>query len=147
MYGKALLATDHVGANYVIGEANGIVVPVTELGRGLQSFLNRVEDLAAMQTESRLRYLHLATPELERDEVLRMVRENLENPPPPSTMEVRPVRQFFRKEDVGEAHWRFLVWGMPVLKCRKIFWLKRFIRWALVGIGVNPGRLGYATEE
>ena len=147
MYGKALLATDHVGANYVIGEANGIVVPVSDIGRGLQSFLNRVEDLAAMQMESRQRYLHLATPELERDEVLKMVLENLENPPPPGTMEVRPVRQFFRKEDVGETHWRFRIWGVPVLKCRKISWLKCFIRWVLVGMGVDPGRLGYATEE
>lgn len=147
MYGKALLATDRVGAKYVIGAGNGCVVPLGELKRGLQYFLDNAGALAEMQAESRRRYLALATPDREREAVLTMVEENLGNPPPPDTAEVHPVRQFFRKEDADPTRWRFLVWGVCVLECRKIAWLKRVARRLLTAIGVDPVRIGYTRES
>ena len=147
MYGKALLSTEHVGANYVIGDANGCIVPIGELARGLRFFIDNAGRLEEMQAESRRRYLESATPDQERAEVLKMVAENLGNPPPPGTPEICPVRRFFRKEDADSDHWRFLVWGVCVLKCRKIAWLKRFVRRILAAVGVDLARIGFTTES
>lgn len=146
MYGKALLSTDHVGANYVIGERNGCIVPLGEIGRGLQYFLDNADRLTEMQHLSRQAYLEMATPERERADVLKMVADNLSHQPPPGTAEIRPVRQFFLKEDVGTMHWRFRLWGVPVLKCRKQTWVKRLVRRVFVALGISPDRLGYAAE-
>lgn len=146
MYGKALLATDRVGANYVVGEANGRVVPVDGLAAGLRHFLDHAAGIPGMQEASRRQYLRYATPARERADVLRMVEENLDNPPPPGTGEIPPVRQFFKKEDVGETHWRFRIWGVPVLTCRKLSRAKRMVRGILVALGVDPGRVGFTSE-
>lgn len=146
MYGKALLSTPRVGANYVIGADNGCIVPVDELGRGLRQLLDGAGRLAEMQAASRRRYLETSTPELERDAVLKMVADNLDNPPPPGTGEVRPPRPFFRKEDVGTTHWRFRIWGVTVLKCRKMAWAKRLARRVLVALGADPARHGFSAE-
>lgn len=146
MYGKALLATDTVGARYVVGEANGRVVPVSRLSEGLAYFDAHRAELSAMQRESRQRYLEYATPERERAAVLEMVENNIGNIPPESTA-TRPVRQLFKKTDVDADHWRFFIWGVPVLKCRKIRWVKRTARRILVALGIDVVRLGFSAEE
>ena len=147
MYGKALLATDHVGAKYVVGAENGIVVPIERLVDGMEFFDKRRTELPAMQRASRQMYLTLATPELERKNVLRMVEAGMSNPPPESYPAARPIRQFFKKTDVDADHWRFFILGVPVLKCRKVRWIKRMARRVLGALGIDVVRLGFSAEE
>lgn len=146
MYGKALLATETVGANYVVGEANGRVVPVSRLVDGLAWFERHRTELPAMQRASRQMYLRYATPDSERAAVLEMVERNIGNVPPESAA-ARPVRQLFKKTDADADHWRFYVWGVPVLTCRKCRRLKRIARRLLRSLGLDPVRFGFAPEE
>lgn len=146
MYGKALLATETVGARYVVGETNGKVVSVSRLSEGLAYFDAHRAELPAMQRESRQMYLRYATPERERAAVLEMVESNIGNIPPESTA-TRPVRQLFKKTDVDADHWRFFIWGVPVLKCRKCRGIKRIARRLLRSLGLDPVRFGFSPEE
>lgn len=147
MYGKALLATDRVGAAYVVNGHNGVVVPVPDLGRGLRHFVDRVAWLQAMQEESRRQYLMQATPAREQADILKMLADNVCNRPPPVAGGHRPVRQFFKKENIGTSHWRFRIWGVPVLTCRKHAGLKRFVRVMLERLGLDPCRFGFTSES
>ena len=147
MFGKALLASDRVGAGYVVNGRNGVVVPLAELGRGLRHFLVNFPQLRAMQQESRRQYLQWAPPARERADVLKMLADNVANFPPADRNGRAPVRQFFKKENVGATHWRFLIWGVPVLKCRKMRWAKRLARRLLVCLGANPDRFGFTSES
>lgn len=147
MYGKALLATDHVGAKYVVGAGNGIIVPIERLVDGMTFFDGHRAELPAMQSASREMYLTFATPDLERKNVLRMVETGMGNPPPESYPAAKPIRQFFKKTDVDADHWRFFIWGVPVLKCRKVRWVKRTLRRILGALGIDVVRLGFSAEE
>ena len=113
----------------------------------MEFFDKRRTELPAMQRASRQMYLTLATPELERKNVLRMVEAGMGNPPPESYTTARPIRQFFKKTDVDADHWRFFIWGVPVLKCRKIRWVKRMARRVLGALGIDVVRLGFSAEE
>lgn len=146
MQGKALLATETVGAGYIVGEGNGRVVPVADLFGGLAYFDAHRAELPAMQRESRRMYLQYATPDRERAAVLEMVERNLGNVPP-EPAQTRPVRQFFKKTDVDADHWRFYLWGVPVLTCRKCKRAKRFARGMLRRLGLDPARFGFTPEE
>ena len=57
------------------------------------------------------------------------------------------IRQFFKKTDVDADHWRFFIWGVPVLKCRKVRWIKRMARRVLGALGIDVVRLGFSAEE
>ncbi len=146
MYGKVLLATENVGAKYVICDANGIVVPVSRLAHGLLRLYECRAELPIMQRESRRMYLACATPERECVDVLKMVEQNINNRPPDSWSRSRPIRQLFKKTDVDADHWRFFVWGFPVLSCRKCRWAKKFFKRILLSMGINPVCCGFSTD-
>ena len=80
MYGKALVTTDRTGANYVVDGGCGRIVRSGDV----DALAGAMREMAAMGgaglremgERSRARYLECASPEAERAEVLRMLREN-----------------------------------------------------------------------
>lgn len=85
MYGKAVITTTRTGAKYMVDSASGAVVEpgnIAALRDAMKrmAMLSRI-DLRAMQKHSRELYLAYGTSEREREEVLRMVAENIGRPP------------------------------------------------------------------
>ena len=81
MYGKAVVTTDRTGANYVVDESSGRVVRAGDVDslafalRGIASMGGCA--IRAMGERARERYLKLASPEVERAAVLKMLDDNV----------------------------------------------------------------------
>ena len=97
MFGKALVATDRVGANYIVDERCGRVAKAgnkDSLAAALRSFAAMdAERRAKFGVHARERYLSLGTPAMERDGVLKMLADNAHmasSPPPSSWRSWRP---------------------------------------------------------
>lgn len=79
MYGKALVTTDRTGANYVVDDSCGRIVPAGDVG----ALAEAMSDLASrgpaavreMGVRARGRYLQCGSPATERTAVLDMVKE------------------------------------------------------------------------
>lgn len=80
MYGKAVVTTDRTGANYVVDESSGRIVRAGDV----DSLAAALRDIASMGgtavrtmgERARARYLKLASPEVERAAVLKMLDDN-----------------------------------------------------------------------
>ena len=80
MYGKALVTTDRTGANYVVDEGCGRIVRAGDV----DALADAMRELSAMDAgavramaeHARRRYLERASPDAERADVLRMLRDN-----------------------------------------------------------------------
>ena len=80
MYGKAVVTTDRTGANYVVDESSGRVVRAGDVD-SLASALHGIASMGCsaireMGKHARARYLKLASPEVERAAVLKMLDDN-----------------------------------------------------------------------
>ena len=81
MYGKVVVTTDRTGANYVVDESSGRVVRAGDVD-SLASVLCGIASMGAnairtMGEHARERYLKLASPEVERAAVLKMLDDNV----------------------------------------------------------------------
>jgi len=80
MYGKIVVTTDHTGAKYVVDEDSGRIVRAGDE----DSLVSAMRELASMDSAARRRmceharamYLKWASPEVERAEVLRILRDH-----------------------------------------------------------------------
>lgn len=122
MYGKAVITTTRTGANYMVDSASGTVVEPGNIAAlcdamKCMAMLPRA-DLRAMQNHSRELYLAYGTSKREREEVLRMVAENIGNAPR------KPIR--YRETPANSLMPRI------IRRARRILW-NRYLR--LLGRG------------
>ena len=79
MHGRAVVTTDHTGAKYAVGADCGRVVgagSVRELAEAMSELCN-AGDFGVMCRSARASYLRCATPDQERESVLRMLADNI----------------------------------------------------------------------
>lgn len=86
MYGKVLITTENVGANYLVKDGvNGCIAKVSDvasLSQKIDFLVNRpIEIIKKMQEESRNLYLKYGTVNHEKDAVLQMYEDNKNNFP------------------------------------------------------------------
>ena len=76
MRGKAIISTENVGANYIIADGGGRIVPagsVEALRAAIEALAGAPDEVRAMQSAAREGYLRYGTEEKERDGVLKML--------------------------------------------------------------------------
>ena len=116
MHGKPVITTDHTGANYAVGPHCGRVVKagsVTALASAM-SELCGLGSFAEMGRRARESYLSCATPELEREAVLRMVSENAGHTPVVRAKPGRDDTPFFHEVRSMTGRRRFYLGGLKV---------------------------------
>ncbi len=112
MYGKVVITTDRTGAKCFAKGIKGAIIKagsIKAMEKALLRFSDlRSRDLRLLQERARALYLKYGTMNREREDVLKMVEDNLDNVPPPfrshwldemlegSTLLSRALRKVFR---------------------------------------------------
>ena len=121
MYGKAILTTDCTGANYLVDEACGRVVPAGDadaLERAMAEFAAMdAGRLRAFGARARERYLEDGSQERERTAVLGMVEEARSLPAAPGRLRLKEDR-WFHVTRYLDGRRRLYFWGMRLLTWR-----------------------------
>lgn len=81
MMGKPIVISENIGAKYIV-DRNGWIFKtdsVEELKKIYEDIIDNTEELSNMGIESRKKYLKTSTFEIYKDEILRMVNENMTN--------------------------------------------------------------------
>lgn len=122
MYGKAIVTTDRTGANYLVSAANGRIVAAGDgnsLAKAMLELVRKRRELPELQRCSRESYLEAGTVDVERGAVLKMLNDNIDNPPVVGYRlgNDRPS-WFFHEDRTLSGHRRFWLFGCKVFSCR-----------------------------
>lgn len=128
MYGKIIITTSRTGAKYMVDSASGAIVEPGSVS-GLSEAMKRIaqlskDELRSMQEHSRALYLKFGTSDRERNDVLKMVAENIVNIPckavPYYVEEGRPslaIRAVRKARRILWSHYLWLLGRGPLVRC------------------------------
>ena len=129
MKGKIVITTDKVGSNhFVVNNKSGFIV---EAGNedaiyiAIEEILQKKKDeLSAMQSLSREQYLKYGRPQREKEEVLKMLADNMNNIPPYKvdaeyiclSLKSMLKNMFYERRENCK---RYFIFGIPVFSVKK----------------------------
>jgi len=129
MKGKIVITTKNVGSNYVVADQkSGFIVQTNDenaLSDAIKALIKKNKDeLRTMQELSRKRYLQYGQPQREREGVLKMLADNISNPPktryvlPYFLLQTKNLAQklFYER---NENKRKYCFFGIPLISFKK----------------------------
>lgn len=130
MYGKIIITTTNVGANYLVyDKKSGYVIPSENVGAlrlSIETVLKKsIKELSDMASYSRELYLRYGTTNIEKSKVLKMFEDNKENYPP-----YLPERKhnYVIEFEMSKKHFKVYLFGKKICSINKGFYRKEITK-------------------